>query len=269
MQPPRTAPPSCPCWPRARSSPRPSRTAASRATRGRRWPRPTWPARGRSTSRRIPDVRSTTCWAGSRTREGRSSTRQRRHFTDRVHAAGVQRGAYSAAETAARPRSPSRGPVHVRPHFAPSPSTTRPAPAVRSRAGTTRRRPAPSSFEDGETSKTFTVPILATRWTDGPRTVNLALSNLGGGRASRRPGHRRPDHQRRDAAALQFSAASFTVIEGAGTATITVTRTGGSARGVACTTRRATARPTPAPTTSPPRGRSPSTRPGRRPGPSR
>jgi subtilisin family serine protease len=85
-------------------------------------------------------------------------------------------------------------------------------------------------FYAGETSKTFPVTIINDTKADGPRTVNLTLTSPGGGALL----------GARDLAVLtigdddvagsvQFSASAYSVGEQAGTATITVTRTGGSA----------------------------------------
>jgi subtilisin len=85
-------------------------------------------------------------------------------------------------------------------------------------------------FNVGDISKTFTVQIVPDSRDDRSRTVNLALSNAGGGALL----------GMRDAAVLtigdddvggsiQFAARSFSVSEQAGTATITVKRSGGSA----------------------------------------
>jgi hypothetical protein len=84
-------------------------------------------------------------------------------------------------------------------------------------------------FDAGETSKTFTVPILNNLANDGSRTVNLALTEFGGGAL---PGAR-------DTAVLtildddnpgtiQFSASGYKVSEAAATALVTVTRSGGT-----------------------------------------
>ena len=84
-------------------------------------------------------------------------------------------------------------------------------------------------FNAGETSKSFTVSILNNLTNDGPRTVNLALTEFGGGAL---PGAR-------DTAVLtiinddtpgtiQFSASAYNVSEAAEAAIVTVTRSGGT-----------------------------------------
>jgi hypothetical protein len=86
------------------------------------------------------------------------------------------------------------------------------------------------TFNPGDTSETFTIPILNDGQTDGNETVNLTLSSPGGGATLGTP-----------AAALltiaetngqpgqfQFGATAYQTLESSGSATITVTRTGGS-----------------------------------------
>ena len=81
------------------------------------------------------------------------------------------------------------------------------------------------TFGVGETSKTFAVPILQDSLAEGVETVNLALSSPGGGATL---GARTSALLRiiDDEKALGFSAQSYTVNEGGGTATITVELTG-------------------------------------------
>ena len=89
------------------------------------------------------------------------------------------------------------------------------------------------TFNAGETSKTFTVPIVPDSTDDGSRTVNLALTNAAGGALL----------GARDTAVLtigdddvggsiQFSASAFSVGEEGTFATITVKRSGGIAGNV-------------------------------------
>jgi uncharacterized repeat protein (TIGR01451 family)/uncharacterized delta-60 repeat protein len=85
-------------------------------------------------------------------------------------------------------------------------------------------------FDSGETSKTFTIPIVNNSAVQLDRTVNLRLSNVTGGGAAGLtnsvltiidddflPGH------------LNFSITNFTAHESDGTATLTVARSGGNA----------------------------------------
>jgi len=89
------------------------------------------------------------------------------------------------------------------------------------------------TFGAGVMSQTFTVPIISNTIVDGKRTVNLALSGPGGGaqlgaRATAVLTILDDDVGGR----VQFSALAYSVKENAGSAMITVTRTGGAASGV-------------------------------------
>ena len=88
------------------------------------------------------------------------------------------------------------------------------------------------SFAANETSKSVAIPILSDALVEGSESFNVTLSNPTNGgtlAAQRRAVVIITDDD--SARTLQFSATSFTVAENAsgGVATITVTRTGGSA----------------------------------------
>ena len=87
------------------------------------------------------------------------------------------------------------------------------------------------TFADGETSKTFTIPITDDSLVEGNETVNLTLSGATGGATLSTQSTATltiVDNDVAQVGTLQFSAAAYTVNENGGTATITVTRTGGS-----------------------------------------
>ena len=142
---------------------------------------------------------------------------------------------YNVAETGTATITVTRSGAMFGPHFAPlrvdyatSAGTAIPNEDYTETSGTL-------FFNKGETSKTFTVQIAPDSKDDGTRTVNLTLTNAGGGALL----------GARDIAVLniadndvggsiQFSGATYNVNEDAvtGTATITVTRSGGSASDV-------------------------------------
>ncbi|MEW6730990.1 MAG: Calx-beta domain-containing protein [Acidobacteriota bacterium] len=85
------------------------------------------------------------------------------------------------------------------------------------------------TFLNGETTKTFSVPVLADFIAEPDETVNLSLSNPTGGATLGTPSTAVLTIVNVAAAGtLQFSAATYSVMENGGSATITVTRTNGS-----------------------------------------
>jgi len=87
------------------------------------------------------------------------------------------------------------------------------------------------NFANGDVSLSFDVAILPDTLVEGDETVNLTLSNPTGGAALGSPSASTltiVDDDFPPAGSFQFSAASASVAENAGTATITVLRTGGS-----------------------------------------
>jgi hypothetical protein len=87
------------------------------------------------------------------------------------------------------------------------------------------------TFASGQTSRTFTVPVLDDDLVDGPRTVSLALTSPVGADLGA-PGTATLTITDNDVAGtVQFAAGAFTVDEGAGTAHVIVRRSGGAAAG--------------------------------------
>src|SRR5207247_2515507 len=86
---------------------------------------------------------------------------------------------------------------------------------------------APLKFAATDTTKTFVVPILNDTTTAAAETIILPLSSPSCGAEL---GSRSPDSlptRRSSDLVLQFSSATYSVAETAGSASITVTRTGG------------------------------------------
>jgi N-acetylneuraminic acid mutarotase len=89
------------------------------------------------------------------------------------------------------------------------------------------------SLAAGVTSKTFTVPILGDTLDEANETVNLALSGpTGGALLGPRSAAVLTITDNDSGGALKFSAATYTVSEASASATVTVTRSGGTASGV-------------------------------------
>ncbi|MBI2877535.1 MAG: SBBP repeat-containing protein [Candidatus Tectomicrobia bacterium] len=80
------------------------------------------------------------------------------------------------------------------------------------------------TFANGETSKSFTIPIIANTMLEGNETVNLTLSNVRGGATL--GVWNTAELTIIEAGILQFSAVTYSAVEN-GTVIITVTRTGG------------------------------------------
>jgi len=93
------------------------------------------------------------------------------------------------------------------------------------------------SFADGITSRTFTVSIVDDAVYEGNESFTVSLSTATGGASLGNPAVATVSILENDAppqaGSLQFSGANYSVAEDAGSALITVTRTGGSAGAVA------------------------------------
>jgi len=83
------------------------------------------------------------------------------------------------------------------------------------------------TFAPNETSKQFTVPIVDDAVYEGTENFNVTLSNPTGGAAVRAPWTAQVSILDNDPApAVKFSSADYSAIEGAGTATLTLTKAG-------------------------------------------
>src|SRR5437762_3520802 len=103
-------------------------------------------------------------------------------------------------------------------------SATAPADYT-SRSGTLTLNP-------GETTKTFTIPIINDTLDENDETLNLTLSNPSGGTLGDTTTAVLTITDNDTAGTVQFSQASYSVTEGTASVTITVTRAGGAASGV-------------------------------------
>jgi hypothetical protein len=83
------------------------------------------------------------------------------------------------------------------------------------------------SFGPNDTSKTFTVPISNDTVTEGPETINLTLSNPGGGASLGARGTAVLTIAANDRQKVEFTSATYTAGESSASKTITVRRTGG------------------------------------------
>ena len=89
------------------------------------------------------------------------------------------------------------------------------------------------SFAGGQTSRTFTVPMLDDTAYEGDESFAVSLQNPTGGAAIDAPSTATVTITENDspppAGSLQFSGSSYSVAESGGVVTVTVTRSGGSA----------------------------------------
>ncbi len=111
------------------------------------------------------------------------------------------------------------GPISV--HYATSDGFTAAAP------GDYTNTSGDLTFAPGETTKQFTVPIVDDSVFEGNENFNVTLSNPTGGAAVRAPSTAQISIQDNDPApGVKFSSATYNTSEGAGTATLTITKSG-------------------------------------------
>jgi Calx-beta domain-containing protein/CARDB protein len=84
------------------------------------------------------------------------------------------------------------------------------------------------TFASGQTSKTFTVPIVNDTLAEGGQTVNLALGTPTGALLTTLSAATLTIADNDSGGTVAFAAPTFSVVEDAGTVTITVVRTGGN-----------------------------------------
>jgi hypothetical protein len=88
------------------------------------------------------------------------------------------------------------------------------------------------SFAPGQTSRTFTVPVLDDDVVDGPKTVGLQLANPSGAGLGTPSTATLTITDNDVAGSIQFGAVTYVADEGGGTFNVPVMRTGGAAAGV-------------------------------------
>ena len=93
------------------------------------------------------------------------------------------------------------------------------------------------TFAPGQTSRSFTVPIVDDDVVDGPKTVGLQLTNPTGATLGTPSTATLTITDNDVAGTIQFGAAQYAADEGGGMVNVTVMRTGGAAKGASATYR--------------------------------
>ena len=135
----------------------------------------------------------------------------------------VSEGAGSLAVTVSRSGGVSDG---IKVNYATTDGTAKAGQDYTAASGTL-------TFAAGETSKTFNIPIADDALAESDETIALLLSGATGGSTLGTPAAATVTIGDNDAAGtFVFSAESYTVVEGAGSVAVTVTRTGGVSDGI-------------------------------------